>query len=157
MNEASTRWLSHLTQPVSIACPALRPFSQDKPSDLHRRHSPKRTPKVPCPFLDDDVNLRYWHQRYRLFSRYDEGVWMDREAWYSVTPEGIARHLARFIQSKCPRATIIDAFCGVPLPCLDFTGLTIRSGVIQFNLLDGTIRVRDVMFFGLMVSHRHRY
>lgn len=59
--------------------------------------------------------VRYWHQRYRLFSQYDEGVWMDEEAWYSVTPEGIARHLARFIASKCPRGTIIDAFCGVYL------------------------------------------
>jgi hypothetical protein len=37
---------------------------------------------------------------------------MDEEAWYSVTPEGIARHLARFIADKCPGGTIVDAFCG---------------------------------------------
>ena len=60
------------------------------------------------------VIVRYWHQRYRLFSRYDDGIWMDEEAWYSVTPEGIARHLARFIANKFPgRGVIIDAFCGV--------------------------------------------
>jgi hypothetical protein len=62
------------------------------------------------------LNLcRYWHQRYRLFSRYDDGIWMDGEAWYSVTPEGIARHVARFMAEKSPKQTIIDAFCGVLL------------------------------------------
>jgi hypothetical protein len=40
---------------------------------------------------------------------------MDREAWYSVTPEGIARHVARFMAEKNPKNTIIDAFCGVSL------------------------------------------
>ena len=42
---------------------------------------------------------------------------MDEEAWYSVTPEGIARHLARFIASKCQGDTIVDAFCGVYVFC----------------------------------------
>jgi len=58
--------------------------------------------------------MRYWHQRYRLFSKYDEGVWMDKEAWYSVTPEGIARHLAQFMAERsASRKLIVDAFCGV--------------------------------------------
>jgi trimethylguanosine synthase len=24
---------------------------------------------------------KYWNQRYRLFSRYDEGIKLDRESW----------------------------------------------------------------------------
>ena len=52
---------------------------------------------------------KYWHQRYRLFSRYDEGIKMDDEAWFSVTPERIAKHIA----SRCRCDLIIDAFCGV--------------------------------------------
>lgn len=34
---------------------------------------------------------KYWLQRYTLFSRFDEGVMMDEEGWYSVTPEVLAR------------------------------------------------------------------
>jgi hypothetical protein len=35
-----------------------------------------------------------WHQRYRLWSRFDEGIRMDREGWWSVTPESVAAHIA---------------------------------------------------------------
>jgi trimethylguanosine synthase len=59
------------------------------------------------------LTSRYWYQRYRLFSRFDEGILMDKEAWYSVTPEGIARHLAKFMKERYSGKTIIDAFCGV--------------------------------------------
>ncbi|KAF9160974.1 Trimethylguanosine synthase [Actinomortierella ambigua] len=52
---------------------------------------------------------KYWHQRYRYFSLYDEGVHMDKEGWYSVTPEKIASHIAE----RCACDVIIDAFCGV--------------------------------------------
>jgi len=52
---------------------------------------------------------KYWAQRYRLFSKYDEGIRMDEESWYSVTPEKIARHIAL----KCQCDVVVDAFCGV--------------------------------------------
>ena len=52
---------------------------------------------------------KYWHQRYRLFSLYDEGIKMDNEAWFSVTPERIAKHIAH----RCRCDLIVDAFCGV--------------------------------------------
>ncbi len=41
------------------------------------------------------VLTKYWVQRYALWSRYDEGVQMDDVGWYSVTPEDIARAIAR--------------------------------------------------------------
>ncbi|KAG0239997.1 Trimethylguanosine synthase [Actinomortierella wolfii] len=52
---------------------------------------------------------KYWYQRYRYFSLYDEGIHMDKEGWYSVTPEKIASHIAE----RCACDVIIDAFCGV--------------------------------------------
>ncbi|GAA5964248.1 hypothetical protein JCM3765_002784 [Sporobolomyces pararoseus] len=52
---------------------------------------------------------KYWAQRYRLFSRFDEGCEMDREGWYSVTPENIAVQIAE----RCRSGVIVDAFCGV--------------------------------------------
>ena len=36
---------------------------------------------------------KYWLQRYTLFSRFDEGVLIDEEGWFSVTPEALARWL----------------------------------------------------------------
>jgi len=42
----------------------------------------------------DDVHPKYWDQRYRLFSRFDQGVVLDNESWYSLTPEVIAQNIA---------------------------------------------------------------
>ncbi|KAI9032253.1 RNA cap guanine-N2 methyltransferase-domain-containing protein [Hyaloraphidium curvatum] len=52
---------------------------------------------------------KYWLQRYSYFSRFDEGVLLDVEGWYSVTPEVIARHIAQ----RFGAVTVVDAFCGV--------------------------------------------
>ncbi|GJJ74671.1 trimethylguanosine synthase [Entomortierella parvispora] len=52
---------------------------------------------------------KYWAQRYRYFTLFDEGIKMDKEGWYSVTPEKIAAHIAE----RCRTDVVIDAFCGV--------------------------------------------
>ncbi|KAI8603762.1 RNA cap guanine-N2 methyltransferase-domain-containing protein [Dissophora ornata] len=52
---------------------------------------------------------KYWHQRYRYFRLFDNGIKLDKEGWYSVTPEKIATHIAQ----RCACDVIIDAFCGV--------------------------------------------
>ncbi|SAL97895.1 hypothetical protein [Absidia glauca] len=52
--------------------------------------------------------VKYWYQRYSYFSKYDQGILMDREGWFSVTPEPIAQHIAE----RCRSDVIIDAFCG---------------------------------------------
>jgi hypothetical protein len=31
-----------------------------------------------------DIPLKYWDQRYRLFSKFDLGIHLDKESWYSV-------------------------------------------------------------------------
>ncbi|KNC49479.1 uncharacterized protein AMSG_05495 [Thecamonas trahens ATCC 50062] len=62
---------------------------------------------------------KYWRQRHRLFSRYDEGVQIDDEGWFSVTPEALAAHTAgrmvgTLAAETAPRAPVIlDGFCGV--------------------------------------------
>ncbi|CAB1121224.1 unnamed protein product [Ectocarpus sp. CCAP 1310/34] len=54
------------------------------------------------------VSNKYWGQRYRYFSRFDEGVTMDEEGWYSVTPEAIARHIAERVCCD----VVVDPFVG---------------------------------------------
>ena len=53
-------------------------------------------------------NNKFWLQRYYYFSKFDKGILMDKESWYSVTPEEIAKYTAKLIKGK----TIIDGFCG---------------------------------------------
>ncbi|KAF9514480.1 hypothetical protein BS47DRAFT_1295010 [Hydnum rufescens UP504] len=52
---------------------------------------------------------KYFSQRERYFSRYNEGCLLDEEGWYSVTPEQVALQIAE----RCRCDTVLDAFCGV--------------------------------------------
>ncbi|XP_007937696.2 trimethylguanosine synthase [Orycteropus afer afer] len=56
---------------------------------------------------------KYWAQRYRLFSRFDDGIKLDREGWFSVTPEKIAEHIAGRVSESFNCDVVVDAFCGV--------------------------------------------
>lgn len=38
----------------------------------------------------------YWAQRYKIFSRYDEGIWLTDDAWFGVTPEPVARFVSLY-------------------------------------------------------------
>jgi trimethylguanosine synthase len=48
-----------------------------------------------------------------LFSRFDQGIKLDKESWFSVTPEAIADHIAARLVGLDENLTIIDPFCGV--------------------------------------------
>ncbi|EGT39618.1 hypothetical protein CAEBREN_22213 [Caenorhabditis brenneri] len=63
-------------------------------------------------YANDPEISKYYYQRYRLFSRLDEGIIMDREGWFSVTPEAIAEHIAdRVVRNNV--SVVVDAFTGV--------------------------------------------
>ena len=53
--------------------------------------------------------ITFWQQRYYYYSKYDEGIQMDNECWWSVTPEIIAEYIAKIAG---PSAVVIDGFCG---------------------------------------------
>ena len=93
-------------------------------------------------------HCRYYMQRYSYFSKFDQGILMDRgecyichanpmsfiyssysiyvslEGWFSVTPEGIARHIAQ----RCQSDVVIDAFCGCGGNAIQFA-LTCERGI----------------------------
>ena len=76
------------------------------------------------PHPKEEVPDKFWAQRRRLFSRYDDGIRLDKESWYSVTPEAIADHIAKRMVEGCRKAVgvdgdthkegvvVLDAFCG---------------------------------------------
>jgi len=84
--------------------------------------------------IDNEI-LKYWKQRYSIFSRYDEGIQMDREAWYSATPEAIGIHIAK----RCACNVIIDAFCGVGGNAIHFA--TTCQTVIAIDIDEEKIRM----------------
>lgn len=92
------------------------------------------------------LNTTYFKQRFLLFSRFNEGIRLDRESWYSVTPEPIARHIAERIEralirhsaastspsSSANQFIILDGFCGA------------GGNTIQFALMPSTALVYAV-------------
>ncbi|KAL3796883.1 hypothetical protein HJC23_008836 [Cyclotella cryptica] len=60
----------------------------------------RRESSQPNPHDPAVVHDKYWAQRRRLFKRFDEGIQLDAEGWYSVTPEVVADHVAeRFVEA----------------------------------------------------------
>ncbi|KAH9813035.1 RNA cap guanine-N2 methyltransferase-domain-containing protein [Melampsora americana] len=69
-----------------------------------------------------------WYQRNRLFWRFDEGIKLDQQSWYSVTPEGIARQIAE----RC-RLVIVDAFCGAGGNAIQFASTSDKVIAIDID------------------------
>ena len=90
------------------------------------------------------LNTTYFKQRFLFFSRFDEGIRLDSESWYSVTPEPIARHIAERIErelishsaasssSSANQFISRDGFCGA------------GGNTIQFALMPSTALVYAV-------------
>ncbi|XP_060084227.1 trimethylguanosine synthase-like [Ylistrum balloti] len=97
--------------------PDLETFSDDtnlqcdakSAPQKNKRRKKKKQGKIPEEISNDPELRKYWAQRYRLFTRFDDGIKLDREGWFSVTPEKIAEHIA----DRCRCDVIVDAFCGV--------------------------------------------
>ncbi|KAL1522394.1 hypothetical protein AB1Y20_017384 [Prymnesium parvum] len=61
------------------------------------------------------IPAKFWSRRFELFSRFHEGVRLDAESWYSVTPEPIARRVAERMSAGLGASAgwlWLDAFCG---------------------------------------------
>ncbi|XP_062044470.1 trimethylguanosine synthase isoform X2 [Lepus europaeus] len=78
-----------------------------------KKHKNKKPNDLPPEIAADPELVKYWAQRYRLFSRFDDGIKLDREGWFSVTPEKIAEHIAGRVSQSSNCNVVVDAFCGV--------------------------------------------
>lgn len=54
---------------------------------------------------------RFWKQRFDIFLRFNEGIKLNKELWYLVTPEKLAEFIAKFIQCCLPEASVILDVC----------------------------------------------
>lgn len=77
---------------------------------------------------------KYWKKRYMLFSRFDDGVYMTSELWYSVTPEDVAVFAAKLIKELMPDSKhILDVCCGGGGNTVQFGRLFNSVGAIDIN------------------------
>ncbi|KAF4731835.1 Trimethylguanosine synthase, partial [Perkinsus olseni] len=75
---------------------------------------PRRVPNAHRQERPRGISREDWKRRYIMWSRYDEGIEMDRAAWFEVTPENIARFTAEEIYARYGDATeVVDGCAGV--------------------------------------------
>lgn len=64
-----------------------------------------------------EVDSQDWKKRRTLFSKFDDGIRMDPESWFEVTPENVAIYIASRVASK---DIVIDGCCGIGGNSLQF-------------------------------------
>lgn len=77
-----------------------------------------------------------WDRRFSLFSKFDDGIQMDDESWYEVTPENVARYIALKTSRK---SRVVDCFCGVGGNAIQFALLHDR--VVGVDLSASRLRM----------------
>ncbi len=68
---------------------------------------------TPLPYSKESSKM--FTKRYFLFSKFDKGISIDEESWPSITPEEIAKHIARRAMNVFgeKEGIILDGLCGV--------------------------------------------
>lgn len=85
------------------------------------------------PHSTEEVPDKYWSQRHRFFTLFDKGIQLDKESWYSVTPEAIANHIASHLVGNKKEVVVLDPFCGCGGNAIAFAA---QSGVKQVVCMD---------------------
>lgn len=128
--------------------PKHRNTAFQAPDDLLSLQSQQETDNIPevITNLEQDPEIaKYWAQRYRLFSRFDDGIKMDKEGWFSVTPERIAEHIAE----RCRCDLLIDAFCGVGGNAIQFAFTCERVIAIDIDPLKIALARHNATVYGV--------
>ena len=104
-HDAFSRRQLRMKRPRCRGCIESTPVADDPESGLFGSESQRASTKLVLGSQFD----KYWSQRRRLFARFDEGIRMDEEGWFSATPQCIAEHLA----SRCRCRVLLDICTGV--------------------------------------------
>ncbi|KAG0479888.1 hypothetical protein HPP92_010746 [Vanilla planifolia] len=91
---------------------------------------------------------KYWRQRYSLFSRYDDGIKMDEEGWFSVTPEAIAAEQAAHAAAHGV-PVIIDCFAGVGGNAIQFAARSFYVVAIEIDPRKVKCAIKNARIYGV--------
>lgn len=147
---SSTQITCDLSSTVAADAADAEPISINETTDLeaktlardaNRKEKKKRRKNkillagLPSEIANDKQLQKYWHKRFSLFSLYDSGIKLDKESWFSVTPEKVAVHTAK----RCKSDIIVDAFCGAGGNSIQFA-MTCEKGKICKETLNTSER-----------------
>jgi trimethylguanosine synthase len=77
---------------------------------------------------------KFKRMRHELFSLFDDGIRMNDEMWYSVTPETIAKHVAMRVVTKVkPNGVVVDGMCGAGGNAIQFALVGLQVIAIDIN------------------------
>lgn len=85
----------------------------------------------------DDIQ-KYVKEKYFIFSRYDQGVYLDRQGWFSITPEPISTYMASFAKNL-KKGIVVDCCSGVGGNSLQFADLPNISKCYMIDLDENRI------------------
>ncbi|XP_075682348.1 trimethylguanosine synthase isoform X2 [Rhinoderma darwinii] len=115
-----------------------------------KKKKPKKKIQSLPPEIAADPHLaKYWAQRYRLFSRFDEGIKLDQEGWFSVTPEKIAEHIADRVRQCINGAVVVDAFCGVGGNAIQFALAGMHVIAVDIDPVKLDLAYNNAMVYGV--------
>lgn len=131
------------------------------------------------PFSTDDYNKhlctvlcpelsKFYRNRFSLFSLYNSGIVLDKEGWYSVTPEEIAKKQANRLSSS---DIIVDLCCGCGgnsiqfamtsyrVYAIDIDSTRLRLARYNANIYNVESRIQFILadWLTLIDSFRHRW
>jgi len=100
---------------------------------------------TPNPHDPSIVHDKYWAQRHRFFSKFDQGIRLDPEGWFSVTPEVIANHIASRLEEAAPaliaerilRQSLLNMLLPPPLTSKDTDGASTNEGLVVLDAFTG--------------------
>lgn len=93
------------------------------------------------PHPKTQVADKYWAQRKRLFVKFDQGIQLDHEGWYSVTPEVIANHIAQRMVAAGNGMVVLDACAGVGGNAIAFARRPEVALVVCVDIDDARLRI----------------
>lgn len=93
---------------------------------------------------------KYWRKRYQLFLKFDEGIYLTSELWYSVTPELVARFTAHYVQKRLKRCRyVLDVCCGGGGNTIQFAKVCKKAVGIDINRCNITCCVQNALVYGV--------
>lgn len=137
--------------------------SEDENSDINnesKSYKKRKFEKFDDSYNDEDLNIifnnkrqftgvmkKYWIQRHNIFSKYDDGIILTKELWFSVTPERISKFVAKYLNDLMLKYvnneeyisngfTILDGFCGGGGNIVQFLDINKNNKVYAIDIND---------------------
>lgn len=93
---------------------------------------------------------KYWRKRFQIFSKFEQGIFLSSELWFSVTPEAVAVFTAKLVALLLPDATsILDLCCGGGGNTIQFAQRFECVGAVDINPTNVKCTMHNATIYGV--------